>query len=328
VERGIRPVAHIRGRSNTALIDRLGLEKRTFDLEDPSAADRLVEGIESVIHTAAWVNFRQDQLSRFMDINTHAALRLFQAAQRKGVKRFVQVSSIVGIGGLPRGSGKTVSEMDERFEFNLAHLNIPYIISKHTADEQLLAASRNGKTELIVTHLPKLLSPSRSGNDRSSAESFLGHRVLPRLSIRFNLADIRDSSRGVITALEKGRPGERYFLGGENLSYREAIQLFADHLHLSPRLLPVPKSLFGAAAWLAVAAGKLRGKKKISFYPDLVKMLDYDWTCSSEKARQDFGYTYRPLRETVADLLALSHTKAGDTKEYPDHSSIFARNLK
>jgi dihydroflavonol-4-reductase len=216
--------------------------------------------------------------------------------------------------------------MDERFEFNLAHLKIPYIISKRAADEQLLAASRNGKTGLIIAHLPKLLSPSRSGNNRSTVESFLRRPVLPRLSIRLNLADIRDSASGVIAALEKGRPGERYFLGGENLSYSEALRLFADHLHLSPWLLPVPRSLFGAAAWLAVAVGKVRGKKKISFYPDLVKMLDYDWTCSSEKARQEFGYTYRPLRETVADLLADSLTSRGDTRDNRDHSSPFARN--
>ena len=63
----------------------------------------LVEGVDAIIHTAAWVNFRQDRLTQFTGINTIAAVDLFKAARKAGVKRFLQISTVAAIGAHPRG---------------------------------------------------------------------------------------------------------------------------------------------------------------------------------------------------------------------------------
>ena len=88
---GIKPIAHIRETSDTSYIDSLGLEKRRADLRQQESLEKLMDGIDSVIHTAAWVNFRQDRLTQFTGINTFGAVNMFKAAAKAGVKRFVHV---------------------------------------------------------------------------------------------------------------------------------------------------------------------------------------------------------------------------------------------
>jgi hypothetical protein len=70
-----------------------------------------------------------------------------------------------------------------------------------------------------------------------------------------------------------------------------------------PRLIRVPRLLLDLAAGFAGKVGQWKKKGKVSFYPDLIKMLDYDWVYSSEKAKRELGYFCRPIQETLQDLL-------------------------
>lgn len=303
VRRGITPVVQVRENSDTSYIDELKLEKRTADLLDEAQVKRMVEGVDAVIHSAARVNFRQDGLDRFTEINTLGAARTFEAARSAGVRRFVQISSIVGVGALIRGKGGGERKVDESFPFNLRDLRIPYIQTKREAEEKLLALAKAGEPELVIVNLPKVVAPSRDGKDREVTKRLFSRPFLPVLPNRFNLVDVRDASAGIILALEKGRANERYILGGEDVCIRDLVDLIAEILGMRPRLIPVPRLPLRAAAAFSVALKRIRGKKRISFYPDLVRMLDYDWTCSSEKACRELEYAHRRVRETVTNLL-------------------------
>lgn len=304
VRRGVTPVVQVRENSDASYIDELGLEKRTADLMNEAQVKRMVEGVDAVIHSAARVNFRRDGLDRFTEINTLGAARTFEAARSAGVRRFVQISSIVGVGALSRTKTGGEGKVDETFPFNLGDLRIPYIQTKREAEEKLLTLAKAGGPELVIVNLPKVVAPSRDGKDREVTERLFSRPFLPVLPNRFNLVDVRDASAGTILALEKGRANERYILGGEDVCIRDLVDLIADILGMRPWLLvPLPRFPLKAAAALSVAWKRLRGKKRISFYPDLVRMLDFDWTCSSEKAREELGYTNRRVRETVTDLL-------------------------
>ena len=306
---GVKPVAQVRSDSNCTFIDSLGLEKREADLRSREALSGLMEGIDYVIHTAAIVNFRQDRFTQFAGVNTLAAVDLFNAAKNKGVRRFLHISTVAAVGGLPRTKDsehlKSYTDLaNEEFEFNLSALRIPYILTKHAAETELFKLSENSQTELVIVNPSIVIAPSRGMDDRAKAKKMLKRLVLPDLPNRLNLVDIRDCAKGIVAALTKGRPGHRYILGGDNITARELALAASAEVGLAPHLLRFPKSFYTVTSRLAVTFGTLMGKSKISYYPDLVRLLDYDWAFSSKKAREELGYKSRSIYTSLKDLLS------------------------
>jgi dihydroflavonol-4-reductase len=302
VKDGHRPIALVRKTSNTVYIDSLGLQKRYADLRDPAAVRQCVEGIDAIIHTAAIVKFHATGATQMTGINVMGALTLFRVAQSAGVKRFLQLSSIVAVGASMRKMA-TGGIVDESTKFNLRHLQIPYILTKRAADEELLQAAQTGATELVIVCPSINIAPSRTGDDRTKSRKTLGRAVLPRLSNQINLVDVRDSVRGMIAALHRGRAGERYLLTGENIEVSDLIRMASEIVGTHPLLVPVPRQIIMSAAHGAKLYHQLSGGSKLRLYPDLIRLGDYDWAYSSEKARRELGFTPRPLRESLTDLL-------------------------
>lgn len=307
--RGNRPIAHMRAGSNGAYADSLGLEKRLADLRNEAELARLVEGVDCVIHTAAWVNFRQDRLTQFTGLNTFGAVKLYLAARKAGVRRFVQVSTVATIGGIERtGRGEPAEPLTEQHPYNLGHLQIPYIMTKRAAEDELLKLWRAGGPELVIMNPSIMVAPSRTGDDRGKAARTFSRPFLPNLPNRVPLVDIRDVAPAIVAAITRGRAGERYILNGENIPAHELVRTVAGLLGAHPRLVKIPRRFLGMAARLAAGYGRYIGRSKISFYPDLVKIVDYDWAFSSAKAREELGFAPRPLNATITDLLTNNFT--------------------
>ena len=302
---GIKPVAHLRETSEAAYIDSLNLEKRYADLRNKNEIADLVQGIDAVIHTAAWVNFRKDRLTQFTGINTFGAVDLFQAARKAGVTRFVQVSTVAAIGALSRKSRRRQDHLfvTEDDEFNLGHLTIPYIMTKHAAEKELQDLAAEGGTELIIVNPSIMIAPSRTGDDRGKALKSFSRFLIPEFPNRVNLVDIRDVAPGIIAALVKGRAGQRYILAGDNITIRDLVLSISVELGRSPHLIRIPRPLLDFLARASVFLTKLTGRGKVSFYPDLVRMIDYDWAYSSRKARTELGYKNRSIHTSLNELL-------------------------
>ncbi len=305
---GIKPVAHTRENSDTKFLDSLKLEKRTADLRNREKLGALVKDIDYIIHTVGLIDFRQDRLTQFAGVNTVAAADLFSAAKEAGVKKFVHISTVAAIGGMPRSSKNEEHRGDtdlanEEIPFNLDHLRIPYIMSKRAAEKELLKLSEIGGTELVFVNPSIVMAPSRTGDDRAKAKKRLKGFVVPDLRNRVNLVDIRDVATGVIAALRLGRNRERYILGGDNITARDLILAISLELGKTPHLFKFPSSFFSVAANLSLYYSRITGKSKISFYPDLVKLMDYDWAYSSNKARTELGYKNRSIYMSLKELL-------------------------
>ncbi|MFH1374250.1 MAG: NAD-dependent epimerase/dehydratase family protein [bacterium] len=311
---GLSPVAQVRQSSDTRYLDSVGVRKRVTDLRNKTDLSRLVAGVDSIIHTAAWVNFRQDRLADFVALNTDGSRHLFAAAQKAGVKRFVHVSTVAAVGAIPRqshGELNPVGPPDRASEdtpFNLGHLHIPYIMTKREAEEKLLQSAPDGKTELVIVNPSVIVAPSRTGDDRGKALKKFPRWLAPGLPNFVNLVDIRDVAAGVIAAMNNGRPGERYILGGDNVTARELLLIISSVLGRAPHFVRLPRAALFSAARLAALRGRLTGSGKVSFYPDLIRLLDYDWAFSSRKARRELGYTSRSLYVTLKDLLTNNFT--------------------
>lgn len=308
-QRSIKPIAQVRQLSDTRYIDKCKLEKRVADLRNVDEVARLVEGIDMIIHTAAWVNFRQDQLAVFQDINTKASVTLYNAAREAGVQRFVHVSTVAAVAGILRDTTARRRKHDpgplanEETIFNLSHLQIPYIQTKRAAEVELEKAAAEGGPDLITVNPSIIVAPSRTGDDRGKATKAFSKWFVPDIPIWANLVDIRDVADGVIAALKRGRPGERYILGGDNITVHELVLAVSARLGKVPHLVRLPRAFYRTLARTAVALSHLTGRRKISFYPDLIKMLDFNWVYSSAKARRELNYRNRSLFVTLDDLL-------------------------
>jgi len=300
--RGINPITHVRQGSDTSLIDRLGLERRTADLRNRPEVLALMDGVDMVIHTAALVDFRGDRMTQFAGLNTIGALETYNAARRAGVKRFVHVSTVAAVGAIPRReAGIDTATVDETLKFNLRQLRIPYIVTKRAAEEELLKASAECPPELVIVNPSIIIAPSGIPGGLANLQRRLSG-WLPSLETRFNVVDVRDVACGVVAALEKGRSGERYILGGDNITLRELATLAGPYLNKRPRFIKLPRwmLLLAARGWQAWA--RARKYSRIQFYPDLVRLSDYDWVFSSARAERELGYEHRPLAETLRDL--------------------------
>lgn len=309
-----RPIALVRRDSDTSFIDKFGLEKRVADLRQDAELGGAVDGIDAIIHTAAYVDFRGDKLTQFTGINTFGAVNLFRAAQQAGVKRFVHVSTVAAIGAWPRRNNGDDSQrsrpvrITEDFDFNLDRLKIPYILTKRAAEVEMGKLVDENETELVTVNPSIIVAPSRSGDDRGKALNRFGRFIMPRVPNRVNLVDIRDVARGVLAALEKGRPRERYILAGDNMTGRDLVLDISALLGRVPHLMRIPRGFLMALARFSAIWSKVMGKSKVRFYPDIVRLLDYDWAYSSMKARRELGYSNRSIHATLHDLLNNSFT--------------------
>lgn len=309
--RGIKPICHVRESSDTTQIDSLQLEKRVADLRNPQRLEALPQGIDLIFHTAAWVDFRQDRPTQFTGINTMAAVALYSAASRAGVKRFVHISSVAAVGGRKRIRSERINRdqagrkpINEEHDFNLAHLRIPYILTKHAAEVELRKLASDSTTDLVIVNPSIVIVPSRSGDNRAAVtKRFFRSLIIPDFGNLVNLVDVRDLAPGIIAAAQLGRSGERYILGGDNITVRDLVLSASASIGKTPHLVRFPRFPLDLAARATASAKKILGRSHVSFYPDLVKLLDYDWAFSSTKARNELRYQFRSIHSTLDDLL-------------------------
>ena len=308
-KRGKKPIAQVRVTSDTSYIDSLGLEKRTADLEQFDQIPPLVAGIDAVIHCAAVVNFHRNNQDRFTKLNAEVPSELYKAAQNAGVKKFIHISTVVAIAAIRRKAGYvngkvgTPYKVSEESEYNLDSFNIPYFRTKRDAELKLLELAKNSHTELVIINPSIIVAPSRTGDDRGKTRKSFSRFVIPSFPNRVNLVDIRDVAPAIINALDKGRHGERYILAGDNVAVRELVLLASMIIGRVPHLITPPKWMLNFAASFSVTLAKLKKGSKVSFYPDIVKLFDYEWSYSSMKARRELGFKSRSIQVTLNDLL-------------------------
>ncbi|MFN3243552.1 MAG: NAD-dependent epimerase/dehydratase family protein [Planctomycetota bacterium] len=191
-------------------------------LDDEAALAAGLRGVDHVVHLAAIVSFRPEDRRRMFEVNADGTARLAQLARAADVRRLLHVSTIsaVGFTDEPR-------ELDERTPFNFGPLRIGYSDSKFAAEQRALDACRTG-LDVVIVNPPSMYG---AGDRRKGDDSLLGSVMQGRVRIAppggTNVANVDDVCDGMLAALERGRSGERYILGGENLSGRQLLERIA-----------------------------------------------------------------------------------------------------
>lgn len=267
-----------------------GIRRVTGELTRPETIRGCCEGIEWVFHVAGDVTWGRRLRKRMFANNLEGTKNMIAEAERAGVKRFVYTSSAAAV-GLPDSE----QPADETFPFNGYELNVGYAIAKRQAEEAVLARAAEGFPAVVVN--PTVIIGVRTYTSSFFAAVAKGRlRIAPDSGV--NLVDVEDVARGHLLAAEKGKVGERYILGGSNLSFLEAFQKIAGaagnqgRIRLLGRQVALPLSL------LAEAAAMLSGREPALAW-DLAKLSGRKLYYSSGKAARELGYSPTPFEETV-----------------------------
>lgn len=200
-------------------VDHERLEGR---LADGAALQRGVDGADIVVHLAALVSFRPEDRGEMFAVNAQATAQLAKAARIAGVRRFLHCSTISAVAYRDRPE-----LTDETAPYNFGRLRIGYSDSKFAAERHVLDEVRNGLDAVIVNPPSMYGRGDRRKGDGSLITALLEGRVRMAPPGGINVANVTDVCTGMISALARGRTGQRYILGGENLTGRQLLQRIA-----------------------------------------------------------------------------------------------------
>jgi nucleoside-diphosphate-sugar epimerase len=260
------------------------------DVRDASAVSRAAAGCDAICHSAALVSVWRKRRDDFDEVNVHGLRHVLDAARVNGIARIVYTSSFLA---LPPSGAAVPGRWND------------YQRTKVAADKAADRAVIEG-VPLIRTYPGVLYGPGlmTDGNllGRMLADHLAGR--LPGVigaGCVWSYAWVEDVAAAHVAAVERGRPGARYMLGGENLPQMRAYELVRDLTgRRLPRRLPTPLATFvGAVEELRAS---LTGRPPL-LTAGTVEILTRDWPLDSSLAVQDLGYRITPLREGIARVL-------------------------
>jgi dihydroflavonol-4-reductase len=294
VEEGHTVRALLRKTSRTTRIDGLPYERASGDIRDAASVRVGMKGCEAVLHLASlssWTDIHSPMMSEVVLGGTKNVL---DAARTNGKLRTVFVSSSTAI----NGSRDPVAHTEDSV-MTLPLGRFRYIAAKQEAENRCRAAAAAGLPVTIVNpgevYGPDDVDKITAGNLLDFAKSS------PVLVCEggSSIVHVEDVARGIVAAMTKGRAGERYILGGDNLTIRQLAELTLDILGQNKRILGLPN-------WLVSGVARIGGALRIPlpFNPAVIPYAVRYWFMDSTKAQRELGVTFRSARQVLEPTLA------------------------
>lgn len=294
--RGHAVRALCRPSSDAEGVSRAGAEVVRGELTDAAGVRAALAGCDAVVHVAGKTTLAPGVEPELRVANVETVEVVLGEALAAGISRAVLTSSTAVLGG-----SRSPAVLDEKSASNAESLGIPYFTTKLEGERRALALAARG-LPLVVLRPAFALGPGGGGHSSAGMVVAVVRKRFPGyVEGGASFCDVRDVARAHAEALERGRPGEIYTLGGHNLTTSEVIERVCA---LSGAPLP-RKMPFSAAMALAAAEEITAGlqKRRASITRDLVRSSALYTFASSDKARAELGYAIRPFDETLADTL-------------------------
>jgi len=263
------------------------------DLLQPSTFIDQLSRCEHVYHTAGFVGTNRMYKDLVFKLNCEASVNLLKAVEKVKPLKVVYLASIYAL-----GKGEKDRPADETIEYNLEEFSekIPYMRAKRIADGFAFELAEKGLP--IVFGFPCYCLGPGDIYLSSSRIVLASMKGLTRFYVDggINVVDVRDVAEGLFLCMEKGKAGEKYLLGGYNLTFRELLLELSRFTNCRP-YFRLPKGAVKLAGYLAEL---VFGEKSIIDYNSALIMCEY-WFYNSDKAKRELGWRVRPLEETLRD---------------------------
>ncbi|HZO82877.1 MAG TPA: hopanoid-associated sugar epimerase [Candidatus Binataceae bacterium] len=293
--RGDAVRALVRKGSDLRALEGVDCELRWGDLRDAAAIEDAVRGCDEVYHVAADYRLWLLDPAPMYAANVEGTKNVLEAARRAGVRRIVHTSTVGALGIPADGPGR------EDTPVTLADMVGHYKRSKFLAEQEALRAAREGLPVVIVNPSTPVgaldFKPTPTGR---IIVDFLNRRMPAFMDTGLNLVDVEDVAAGHLLAAERGVVGERYILGGENLTLQELLGRLAARSGLRAPKVRVPYAVAWTFALGAEAIARtVTGRPPRASLTE-VRMARKRMFFDSSKARAALGYTARPIDAALA----------------------------
>jgi dihydroflavonol-4-reductase len=285
----------VRPTSNLKNLEGLNAETATGDLRDPASLEKAMSGCDTVFHVAADYRLWARDPEEMYRSNVDGTRAILDAARKNGVRRVVYTSSVATMGFTRNGD-----PADEDSPVALTDMIGHYKHSKFMAEQIALEAGRSGIHVVVV-------NPTTPVGEQDIKPTPTGRIILDFLKRKFpayvdtglNLVDVTECARGHVAALERGKSGERYILGGENLTLKQILDKLAAITGLSSPRVKLPYFFaFAAAAVDETITGRILHREPRATI-DAVRMGRKKMFASSAKAERELGWKLVPAENAL-----------------------------
>jgi dihydroflavonol-4-reductase len=286
----VRPTSDLRN------LEGLNADRVTGDLRDPASMEKALSGCHALFHVAAdyrlWVR-DPDEMYRS---NVEGTRLVLEAARKQRVRRVVYTSSVATMGFTSSITSNHGNVADEQSPVGIEDMIGHYKRSKFMAEQVAVKAARSGADVVVVNPTTPIgerdIKPTPTGR---IVVDFLKRKFPAYVETGLNLVDATECARGHIQALEKGRSGERYILGGENLTLKQILDRLGAITGLPSPTVKLPY-FFALATGVVdeMVTGRLLGREPRATI-DAVRMGRKMMFVSSAKAERELGWRTVPV---------------------------------
>ena len=285
----------VRSSSDPKNIQGLTAERVVGDLCEPASVEKAMQGCDVVFHVAADYRLWITDPEGMYRANVAGTRAILEAAKKNGVRRVVYTSSVATMGFTSNGH-----PADENSPVSLANMIGHYKRSKFMAEQVAIDAGRSGLNVVVVNPTTPVgeqdIKPTPTGR---IVVDFLKKKFPAYVDTGLNLVDVGECARGHVAALEKGRSGERYILGGENLTLKQILDKLAAITGLPSPKVRVPYVLALATGVVdELVTGRIRGREPRATI-DAVRMGRKKMWVSSAKAERELGWRAVPVNDAL-----------------------------
>lgn len=290
----------VRASSRRDNLEGLDGEIVTADMRDEAALTAAMTGCRYAFHVAADYRLWAKDPEEIVRNNREGTRAVMKAALAAGVERVVYTSSVATLKA--RTDGVAVDETERHTEqsaigaYKRSKLVAERVVETMVAENGLPAVIVNPSTPIG----PRDIKPTPTG--RIIVEAATG-KIPAFVDTGLNLVHVDDVAAGHLLALEKGRIGESYILGGEDVSLRDMLGEIARLAGRKAPTINLPRTPLYPVAWIAEAMARLTAKEPF-VTADALKMAKYHMFFSSAKAKRELGYGARPYQQALGDALS------------------------
>jgi len=267
------------------------------DILDRGALTRALDGCDTVFHLAALYSYARSDALAMQAVNVEGTRVLLDSALRGPLKRRIVHTSSCATCGPVCGRAATEADHPARWE-----LRVPYKRTKLAGEELALRAAATGADVVVVNPTtpigPGDRRPTPTGKMVADVANGRARAYLARSAL--NIVAVEDVARGQLLAFERGRAGQRYLLGGENLAMREVFAAIATAVGRPAPALPIPWTIVYASARVSDLALRVARREPSLLILDEVRVGRWPMRFDDSLARRELNYTSQPASAALA----------------------------
>lgn len=284
----------LRSTSNTRRLEGIPYERAEGDITDAASVEKAMAGCTGVVHLASLSNWKDIHSPKMPLVVIEGSKNVLNAAKKNGNLPTVYVSSSTAIDGTDQ---RIILNEDSPLTLNKKHFVYPH--AKKQVEEICKAEAKNG-LPVVIVNPTEVYGPNDW--DKITSGNLIDFATTKKVQLAeggTSIVHVDDVANGIVAALEKGRPGERYILGGDNVEFKDLATLTLEILGIQK-----PVSMIGRGMLMFLAKVSKTFGINMGFEPAVIPYAVKYWFVDNSKAKKELGVHFRSPREILEPTLA------------------------